>query len=64
MQVTSQEHYNMMADFERQFPGNRFDKEPKAMWAKKAIYQNGEVNNMFLAFRAGYSTARCEYLHA
>ena len=53
MTITSKEHYDMIAMFERSFPGHRFDKEDKALWAKGYVYQNGETNNLFLAFRQG-----------
>lgn len=62
MQINSQEHEEIIADFEKQFCGLRIDKEPRELWPKQNIYQNGEANALFLAFRAGYATARCVYL--
>jgi hypothetical protein len=53
MSLGSQEHYDMIAMFERVFTGQRFDKESKDMWSKGYVYQNGETNNLFLAFRHG-----------
>lgn len=54
----SKEHYDLMAVFEKEFKGFRLDKEEKSLWAKGAIYQNGETNNMFLAYRKGYSLGK------
>lgn len=50
----TKEHYDLMAQFDRQFPG-RLDKEPKELWAKGNIYQDGNRNELFLAFRRGYA---------
>ena len=55
MQITSQEHYDLMANFERTFKGSRFDKEPKNLWPMGVVYQDGEVNKLFDAFRKGYA---------
>lgn len=52
MQIVTQEHYDIIAMFERIYSG-RFDKEDKALWAKGHVYQDGEMNNLFLAFRHG-----------
>lgn len=51
MTLGSKEHYDLIAMFESVFTGHRFDKEPKDMWSKGYVYQNGETNNLFLAFR-------------
>ena len=53
MLLTSREHTEMMSFFERQHPHLRLDKEPKNLWPKGNIYQNGEANQAFLAFREG-----------
>jgi hypothetical protein len=29
------------------------------MWAKGYVYQQGELNRLFLAYRMGYSLGRC-----
>lgn len=63
MQIHTAEHIEMIKDFEKKFPG-RHDKEPKEMWHKGVIYQNGEMNTLFLAYRMGYAAARCEYLNS
>ena len=57
--IKSPEFYNLIAMFERDFARvGRLDKEPKDFWAKGNIYQNGEINCLFLAFRKGYSFCR------
>lgn len=53
MTIGSQEHYEIIAMFDREFKGHRLDKEAKDMWPKGHVYQNGEVNNLFLAYRKG-----------
>lgn len=63
MQIHTQEHYEIIEAFERLKLGVRYDKEPKSLWLKSNIYQCGETNKLFIAFRHGYSAARCEYLH-
>lgn len=59
MTIKSQEHYDLIEMFDRLFKGHRLDKESKDMWARGYIYQNGETNALFLAFRQGvaYGTA-------
>lgn len=58
MTLLSQDHYEMIAMFDKLFKGNRLDKEDKSMWPKGHVYQNGEVNNLFLAFRQGAAYAQ------
>ncbi len=53
MTIQSAEHYEIIKFFDSQFAHLRLDKETKDMWAKGHIYQNGEANNLFLAFRHG-----------
>lgn len=55
MQLTSQEHYDLIANFERAFKGRRFDKEAKNLWPMGVVYCDGEVNKLFDAFRKGYA---------
>lgn len=44
-----------MAMFEREYKGScRLDREDRSVW-KYRIYQNGEANNLFLAYRRGYA---------
>lgn len=55
MELLGKEHYEIMAAFERSFPQGRKDKEDKELWEKGNIYQDGDVNRLFLAFRCGVS---------
>lgn len=60
----SQEHYDLIAAFEREFrrgdfPGRgSLEREPKDQWAGGSLYQNGEVNALFLAYRRGYALGK------
>ena len=58
MQLKTQEHYDLMAQFEREFKGYRLDREDKSLWAKGSVYQNGETNALFLAYRRGCAYGR------
>jgi hypothetical protein len=53
MQIKTAEHYEIIEFFDRQHSHMRLDKESKEMWCKGRVYQNDEVNNLFLAFRSG-----------
>lgn len=53
MSLLSKEHYELIEMFDKLYSHVRLDKEDKAYWSKGNIYQNGEVNNLFLAFRHG-----------
>nr|WP_279196081.1 hypothetical protein [Ralstonia mannitolilytica] len=55
MQIKSQEHYELMANFEREFKGRRLDREAKNLWPMGVVYCDGEVNKLFDAYRRGYS---------
>ncbi len=61
MQLHTQEHAEIIDAFERLFPGCH-DKEDKARMSKGNVYQNGEMNKLFDAFRHGYSVARSVYI--
>lgn len=52
MTLKSQEHIEMIAMFERIYKG-RMDKEEKKLWPVGRIYQDGQINELFLAFRQG-----------
>lgn len=52
--LKSKEHIDLIAMFEREFSGRK-DKEPKEMWPKGHIYQDGQLNELFLAYRRGYA---------
>lgn len=59
MQLHTEEHYELMAQFERDFkhlPTDR--KEPKELWPKGYIYCHGPTNDAFLAYRLGYAFGR------
>lgn len=58
MELKSQEHYDLIKNFEIFFKGLRFDKEPKDLWNMGVIYQDGQVNELFKAFRQGYEDAQ------
>lgn len=55
MQAHTKEHHDLMISFERCFRGNRMDRETKDMWARGAVYQCGQTNELFKAFRLGYA---------
>lgn len=55
MLTTSKEHDDLMATFESGHKGYRLDREDKENWKRGAIYQDGRVNDLFLAYRKGYS---------
>ena len=61
MLIKSKEHYDLMDNFEKTFHCERLDKEDKELWSKGNVYQSGEVNKLFLAFRLGYSAGKQEY---
>ena len=62
MQLNTKEHYDLMLQFEREFcPWRIEEKEDKRWWAKGHIYQNGELNELFLAYRKGYALAKSIY---
>lgn len=52
MTLGSQEHIDLIAMFERIYTG-RMDKEEKSLWRMGRIYQDGQINDLFLAFRQG-----------
>lgn len=47
-----------MSQFEKEFSQENLAKENKTMWIKGIIYQNGMVNNLFLAYRRGYTLGK------
>lgn len=56
--VKSQEHSDLMDMFEREHRGQRLDRENKSLWTAQHVYQNGETNCLFLAYRRGYAYGR------
>lgn len=55
LRLESKEHEELMKMFEKIYSYLRLDRENRNMWREKIIYQNGEANELFLAFRVGYS---------
>lgn len=55
--LKDKEHYDLLTAFERCHSG-RFDREDKSLWTKGVIYQDGRMNELFLAFRQGYAYAK------
>lgn len=53
-QIHTQEHADLIAMFERTFSG-RFDKEDKSLWKIGHVYQDGRLNQLFIAYRHGYA---------
>lgn len=54
--LMTKEHYELMASFEREHKHRRLDREKdKELWKKGAVYQDGHVNELFLAYRKGYA---------
>ena len=53
--LNTKQHYALMEMFDREFKHCRLDKEDKALWPKGVIYQDGRVNELFLAYRRGYA---------
>lgn len=53
MALFSKEHYELMAQFEQLFKHRRLDREAKDLWSKSAVYQDGQVNDLFIAYRQG-----------
>lgn len=66
MKLFAKEHYELIAEFEKDIKTKafrvRFDKEPQELWLKSRIYQDGETNKLFIAYRLGYSLARGKLL--
>lgn len=57
----TKEHYDLMAQFEKEFKYLNLEKENKKLWKKSIIYQNGNTNNLFIAYRSGYALGKHEY---
>jgi len=65
MTLGTTEHYEMIASFEKYIHASpircRVDKEAKEEWHKGRIYQDGNTNDLFNLYSAGYANARCVY---
>lgn len=53
MNLFNKEQFEIIEQFEKTYPYIRKDKEPKKLWKKKIIYQDGQVNELFIAFCFG-----------
>lgn len=53
--LKTNEHIELMQMFEKEYRGQRLDKEPKELWPQGIIYQDGRVNELFIAYRRGYA---------
>lgn len=55
--LKTQEHTDLIAMFERELriTGRYAEKESKEIWPAGRIYQHGETNELFLAYRRGYA---------
>jgi hypothetical protein len=58
MTLLGKEHHDLMANFEKLYKGRRLDREDKALWPQGVIYQDGEVNRLFEAYRHGYALGK------
>ncbi len=58
MTLFSSDHYDMMAMFEKEFSSFRLDREDKEFWPQGNVYQSGETNNLFIAYRKGATYGR------
>lgn len=56
--LKTKEHQDLIAMFDKEFKTMRLDKEPKDFWSRGIIYQDGNVNNLFLAYRKGYALGK------
>lgn len=53
--LKTNEHIELMTMFEKEYRGQRLDKEPKDLWPQGIIYQDGKLNELFIAYRRGYA---------
>ncbi len=50
----SREYYGLIAFFDKIWKGaGRLDKEDREYWRRGHVYQQGDINDQFLAFREG-----------
>ena len=62
MMLKTKEHIDLIEMFEREFSGRK-DKERKDFWPIGRIYQDGQVNELFLAYRRGYAFGKATNLN-
>ncbi len=53
--LLSPEHYELLAMFESEFNHRRLEREHKSLWANGNIFQDGQTNELFLAYRRGFA---------
>ncbi len=54
--LMTKEHYDLMASFEREHKHRGVAREKdKELWKRGAVYEDGHVNDLFLAYRKGYA---------
>ena len=54
--LKTEEHYELMSSFEREHKHRRLDREKKKEnWKRGNVYEDGHVNELFLAYRKGYA---------
>lgn len=56
--LKTKEHHELIAQFDRDYSHFRTDKEPKELWEKGIVYQDGTTNQLFRAYQSGYSFAK------
>lgn len=56
--LNTQEHIEIIEMFDRENKGKRLDKEHKSLWKMGRIYQDGNLNELFLSYRKGYALAK------
>lgn len=56
--ISGREHYELMEFFERTHSHLRLDHEIKDLWSNGNVYQSGEANAIFIAFRKGYELGK------
>jgi hypothetical protein len=54
----TEEYYEAIKMFEKEYKYLRLDKENKNEWKNRHVYQNGETNNLFLAYISGYALGK------
>ena len=54
--LMTKEHYELMASFEREHKHRRLSREKdKELWKSGYVYEDGQVNDLFVAYRKGYA---------
>lgn len=54
--LLTKRHYELMDNFEREYKHRRLDREKnKELWKRGNVYEDGAINDLFLAYRKGYA---------